>query len=149
MGEYIWTNVQFGGKIKASQVDDIRDELLGEDDFDEAIETSMFCSTSGETNYGNAESLCAVLEEFGIDYILTSDAKYEYGGVIVRYDAATKTHEAWNADQGGGATLSLTELRKMMNEGHSMGAAVARLAPSEWTPPPIELIEEPAVTTGA
>lgn len=144
MGEYIWTSVTFGGKICASDIADIRDELLGEDDLDEALENGMACTTSGETNYGSATELCSLLRELGLSYQLSSDRLGDYGGGISRWDASRCHMDASDGDSGD-PYINLRDLKKMMDDGHSIGAAVVMLELVEKSIPPVELIEESAI----
>jgi hypothetical protein len=145
MGEYIGTTVTFGGKVKQSDLKKLTSVMLdgGEGEIETAQEEKRGVVTYGETNFGRAEELCAVLEELGLSYRRCCDAKYEYDGECEIFDAATgKSHEVL-ATQDGDPYLTYAQLCQQAKAGKRLSDVIATLgAIANFKIPPIEIVDD-------
>jgi hypothetical protein len=145
MGEYISTTVSFGGKVKRSNLAALSEVMLdgGEDDLEDAHKEKGCIVTQGETNFGRAEELCALLEELGLSYRRSCDAKYEYDGETEIFNGATGQNHEVSATQGGDPYLTYLQLRDMAKKGKQLSDVIAVLAQiAEFAIPPLEIVEE-------
>ncbi len=144
MGEYMGTTVEFGGKIKACDLEKLANELLdgSEEELYAAAQAKESYITQGESNYGMATELCAVLADLGLSYRRTCDAKYEYDGDGEYYNAETGDSIEFSCNQDGEPTLNLAGLRERLKDGKTLQDVVDELSAPNAKLPPLEIIDD-------
>jgi hypothetical protein len=134
MSDEIGCTVEFGGKIKRSDIDRLLAVMLEDGDLEEADERKRPCCTCGSTNYGQAPELVNLLTELGLAYRRTSDAKYEWDGEGEYWDGKTVDKDdcavtiEFACRQDGSPYLVLGDLTKIAKEGAKI--------------PPLEIVED-------
>jgi hypothetical protein len=105
MGDRTYTSIRFGGKITATQADELIQELEGQgcrcDDPDTGkLETSQLTASSfydSECNYGQMEGVEDYCREHGIAYEKCWEAGGDYGPGIMIF-TGTEEHESGTLD---------------------------------------------------
>jgi hypothetical protein len=145
MGEYIGTTVSFGGKVKRSDLAALSEVMLdgGEDELEEAHKEKRCIVTQGETNFGRAEELCALLGELGLTYRRSCDAKYEFDGETEIFNGTTGANHEVSATQDGDPYMTYLQLCDQARKGKQLSDVIAVLAQiADFAIPPLEIVEE-------
>ena len=134
MGEYVWTSYAVGGKVKEADIEELATLVTGIEFVDvqgirDAATGTAWLTAGGELNYGNHEDLDAFLIDRGLSFHANWSAASGVFDAGCRYwrPGMDAVQEAPCSDSGD-LFISLTNLRQMAEEGHSIGAAIAALA---------------------
>lgn len=100
MGEYVWTDINIGGKVSASVAAELREMLDAEFGDAEAEIVGAHLYAGGERNYGNADEVESFCQEHGLPYVLT------WAAASGCFDAGS---HAWRPGMEQAAEVSATD----------------------------------------
>lgn len=149
MGEYVWTTVEIGGKVKAGQIPAF-EELLryytwhdqpdGVGDIEIDGDALVL---QGERNFGSIEDIEPDLQELGLSYRVTWAAQPGcFGSGTLYWRPGMEKPQEWGADDDGNTTVSFRELEDYAAGGLSLEDVIAKLKPAVEAIPPFEIEEE-------
>jgi hypothetical protein len=144
MADYMGTRVEFGGIIRAGDLDRLAGVMLhnGRDELIAAAREERAALTSGQTAYGMASELCSTLAELGLSYRRHSEAKYDRSADVEMFEPETGKYLSATSDHDGEALLSLRSLREIKATGGDLDSAIARLERIEKPLPPLTIARE-------
>lgn len=145
MGEYVWTDMEIGGKLTrdlAEQLQELSFDAGDNSDVIESAEAKQSMKIAGQVNYGNPEDL----EKFCIEHKLAFRCSWAaqpgnfHTGMKFWFPDMPQPVD-YDANDDGRPVLTLEDLMKAMKEGKALSEVMAAHERALAPIPPIELIE--------
>src|SRR5262249_12185903 len=129
MADYMGTTVEFGGVIRARDLDRVAGAKVhnGREELVAAAREERAALTCGQTAYGMASELCSTLAELGLTYRRLSEGKYDRSADVELFEPETGKYLCAMSDHDGETLLSLKALREIKAAGGDLDSAIARL----------------------